>query len=104
MNAQIKITYRDKVGNEILNPTDGQLGYSSETSRLYKWSAAADEWQLVDGDISLGMNTYDLNKQIIAQMGIFEAPHSTATLARVNLSKIAASPRCTKLPLITATI
>lgn len=72
MNAQIKITYRDKVGNEILNPTDGQLGYSSETSRLYKWSAAASEWQLVDGDINLGMTTYDLNKQIIAQMGIFE--------------------------------
>lgn len=72
MNAKIKLTYRDKNGNIIVNPTDGELAYSPETSRLYKWSAAAGDWELVNGDVNLGMTTYDLNKQIIAQMGVLD--------------------------------
>ena len=73
MNAQIKITYRDKDGNIIENPTDGEKAYSPETKRLYQWSAAAGEWQLIDGDINLGMTMYDLNKQIISQLPALDA-------------------------------
>ena len=68
MNAKIKITYRDMNGDEILNPIDGQKAYSPETQKLYHWSAEANEWQLLDGDMNLGMTTYDLNKQIISQL------------------------------------
>ena len=34
MNAKIKITYKDKDGNIIVNPTEGDLGYSSETENF----------------------------------------------------------------------
>jgi hypothetical protein len=53
MNAKVRITYRDKDNNEILNPTDGEKAYSPETKKLYQWSADAGEWKLIDGDINL---------------------------------------------------
>jgi hypothetical protein len=34
MNAHISITYRDKDGNVIVNPYEGQLAHSPETSQL----------------------------------------------------------------------
>jgi hypothetical protein len=78
MNAKVRITYRDKDNNEILNPTDGEKAYSPETKKLYQWSADAGEWKLIDGDINLGMTTYDLNKQIIGQMDVLDAEGLTA--------------------------
>lgn len=72
MNAQIRITYRDKDGNIIENPEDGQRAYSPETQKFYQWSAAAGTWQIMDGDINFGMTAYDLNKQIISQLPILD--------------------------------
>lgn len=92
MNAKIKITYRDKDGNEILNPIDGQKAYSPETSKLYQWSANAGEWKIIDGDINLGMTTYDLNKQIIAQIDVLDEEgmkkaHDTLTNLVIDTSQ-----------------
>ena len=70
MNAKIKITYCDENGNEILNPTEGQKAFSPQTKKLYCFTNG--EWKLLEGDINLGMTIYDLNKQVISQMGILE--------------------------------
>ena len=72
MNAKINITYRDKNNMIITDPKDGEMSYSPETQKLYKWSAAAGEWKMIEGDINIGMTSYDLNKQIISQMGILD--------------------------------
>lgn len=70
MNAKIKITYCDENGNEILNPTEGQKAFSPQTKKLYCFTNG--EWKLLEGDINLGMTIYDLNKQVISQMGVLE--------------------------------
>ena len=70
MNAKINITYRDKDGNIIDNPIEGQSAYSPETKKLYVYSEG--EWKMVTGETNFGMTMYDLNKQIIAQMGVLE--------------------------------
>ena len=66
MNANIRITYRDKEGNEIFNPSEGQMSYSPETQKLYKFTDGG--WQMVEGNAGLNLNLYDLNKQIISQL------------------------------------
>lgn len=66
MNSKIKITYRDENGNEILNPIDGQKSYSPETKKIYIYKD--NKWNILDGDIGLGLNLYDMNKQIISQL------------------------------------
>lgn len=66
MNAKIKITYRDQDGNEILNPIEGIKAYSPETERLYIYTN--NEWKMIEGDVGLNMNMYDMNKQIISQL------------------------------------
>lgn len=70
MNAKIKITYCDENGNEILNPIEGQKAFSPQTKKLYCFTNG--EWKLLEGDINLGMTIYDLNKQVISQMGVLE--------------------------------
>lgn len=70
MNAQIKITYRDKNGNIIENPENGMRAYSPETKKLYIYNNGI--WDMIKDDINLGMNVYDLNKQIISQLSFTE--------------------------------
>lgn len=70
MNAKIKITYRDKDGNIIVNPKEGELGYSPETEKLYVYKDG--QWELIKGESNLGITMYDINKQIISQMGELE--------------------------------
>lgn len=68
MNANIKITYRNKEGNEIFNPTEGQMSYSPETKQIYRFSEKG-EWEIVKTEgAGLNLNMYDLNKQIISQL------------------------------------
>lgn len=66
MNAKIKITYKDKDGNIIVDPKEGDLGYSSETEKLYVYTNG--QWEIIKGETNLGMSIYDLNKQLIAQL------------------------------------
>ena len=66
MNAQIKITYRDKDNNIIENPEEGQTSFSPETKKLYQFTNG--EWKMIDSDIGLNMNLYDMNKQVVGQM------------------------------------
>lgn len=80
MNAKVRITYRDKDNNEILKPTDGEKAYSPETKKLYQWSADAGEWKLLDAGVNLGMTTYDLNKQLIGQMGVLDSEGLTTAI------------------------
>ena len=70
MNAKIKITYCDENGNEILNPVEGQKAFSPQTKKLYCFTNG--EWKVLEGNVNLGMTIYDLNKQVISQMGILE--------------------------------
>ena len=70
MNAKIKITYRDKDNNIIVNPKEGELGYSPETEKLYIYKDG--QWELIKGETNLGLTMYDINKQIISQMGTLE--------------------------------
>ena len=70
MNAKIKITYCDENGNEILNPVEGQKAFSPQTKKIYYFTNG--EWKVLEGDVNLGMTIYDLNKQVISQMGILE--------------------------------
>ena len=66
MNAKINITYRDKDGNIIDNPIEGQSAYSPETKKLYVYTD--NEWKMITGESNLDMSMYDINKQIISQM------------------------------------
>ena len=67
MNAHINITYRDKDGNVIVNPYEGQLAHSPETSQLYIYKDGG--WELVQASgTNLQMTMYDMNKQIIGQL------------------------------------
>lgn len=66
MNANIRITYRDKEGNEIFNPSEGQMSYSPETQKLYKFTDGS--WKIIEGNAGLNLNLYDLNKQIMSQL------------------------------------
>lgn len=67
MNAQIKITYRDKDNNIIENPEDGQMSYSPETQKLYQFIKG--EWKMIDNNsVGLNMNIYDMNKQVVSQL------------------------------------
>ena len=68
MNAKVKITYRDKDGNIIVNPKEGELGYSPETEKLYVYKDG--QWELIKGESNLGITMYDINKQIINQMPV----------------------------------
>lgn len=68
MNAKIKITYRDKDNNIIVNPKEGELGYSPETEKLYVYKDG--QWELIKGESNLGITMYDINKQLIAQMEV----------------------------------
>lgn len=87
MNAKINITYRDKDGNIIDNPIEGQSAYSSETKKLYVYSEG--EWKMVTGETNLGITIYDLNKQIIAQMGILEGiPREEAYLRITDMAAV----------------
>ena len=70
MNAKINITYRDKDEHIIDNPIEGQSAYSPETKKLYVYSEG--EWKMVTGETNFGMTIYDINKQIISQMGELE--------------------------------
>ena len=70
MNAKIKITYRDKDGNIIVDPKEGDISVSPETQKLYTYKNG--QWEMIKGETNLGMTMYDLNKQIIAQMGVLE--------------------------------
>lgn len=70
MNTKIKITYCDENGNEILNPVEGQKAFSPQTKKLYCFTNG--EWKVLEGNVNLGMTIYDLNKQVISQMGILE--------------------------------
>lgn len=66
MNAKINITYRDKDGNIIVDPKEGDTAMSPETKKLYIYKDG--QWEIVKGETNLGMTMYDINKQIIAQM------------------------------------
>ena len=66
MNAKINITYRDKDGNIIVDPKEGDIAMSPETKKLYTYKDG--QWEMVKGETNLGMTMYDINKQIIAQM------------------------------------
>ena len=70
MKSKIKIDYYDQNGDIITNPVEGQKAFSKETQKLYIYTNG--EWRLVEGDINLGMNIYDMNKQIISQMDILD--------------------------------
>ena len=70
MNAKINITYRDKDGNIIVDPKEGDISVSPETQKLYTYKNG--QWEMIKGETNLGMTMYDLNKQIIAQMGVLE--------------------------------
>lgn len=70
MDAKIRITYCDENGNEILEPVEGQKAFSPETKKLYTFHDGA--WEMVTGDVNVGMTMYDLNKQIISQMPILD--------------------------------
>ena len=52
MNAKINITYRDKDGNIIDNPVEGQSAYSPETKKLYVYNEG--EWKMVTGESNFG--------------------------------------------------
>ena len=60
MKSKIKIDYYDQNGDIITNPVEGQKAFSKETQKLYIYTNG--EWKLVEGDINLGMNIYDMNK------------------------------------------
>lgn len=66
MKAKINITYKDKDGNIIIDPTENEVAYSPETKQLYKFTN--NEWKMIKPEGGLNLSTYDLNKQIIAQM------------------------------------
>ena len=78
MNAQIKITYRDKDNNIIENPEEGQKAFSPETQRLYMYTNG--EWKMLDNELNLGLNLYDLNKQVVGQLGFVELQQVFKTL------------------------
>ena len=85
MNAKIKITYCDENGNEILNPVEGQKAFSPQTKKLYCFTNG--EWKVLEGNVNLGMTIYDLNKQVISQMGILEgAAREEAHLHITNMA------------------
>lgn len=87
MNAKIKITYRDKDNNIIVNPKEGELGYSPETEKLYVYKDG--QWELIKGESNLGITMYDLNKQIIAQMGVLEGiPREEAHLRITDMAAV----------------
>ena len=87
MNAKIKITYRDKDENIIDNPVEGQSAYSPETKKLYVYNEG--EWKIVTGETNFGMTIYDLNKQIIAQMGVLEGiPREEAHLRITDMAAV----------------
>ena len=66
MKSKIKITYRDKDGNTIIDPTENEVAYSPETKQLYKFTN--NEWKMIKPEGGLNFSVYDLNKQIVAQM------------------------------------
>ena len=85
MNTKIKITYCDENGNEILNPVEGQKAFSPQTKKLYCFTNG--EWKALEGNVNLGMTIYDLNKQVISQMGILEgAAREEAHLHITNMA------------------
>jgi hypothetical protein len=87
MNAKINITYRDKDGSIIDNPIEGQSAYSPETKKLYVYNDG--EWKMVTGETNLGITMYDLNKQIIAQMGVLEGiPREEAHLRITDMAAV----------------
>jgi hypothetical protein len=88
MNAKIKINYMDENGNVIENPVEGQKAYSPETKKLYVYTK--DEWKMITGETNLGMTLYDVNKQVISQMGILEGEErETAHLCITHAASIA---------------
>ena len=82
MNSKIKITYCNDSGEEITNPVEGQKAYSPQTRSLYVYKNG--EWELITGDMNLGMTTYDLNKQIISQLGVLEGNELTEARDRLT--------------------
>ena len=70
MNAKIKITYRDKDGNIIVNPKENDIAMSPETQKLYTYKNG--QWEMIKGESSLGVTMYDLNKQLISQLPILD--------------------------------
>lgn len=66
MKAKINITYRDKNGNIIVNPTEGEKAYSPETQCLYTYTNG--KWERLTGEGGLKVTSYELNKQLIAQL------------------------------------
>ena len=66
MKAKINITYRDKEGNIIENPTEGQRAYSPETQKLYEYKDG--NWEMLKADGGLKFSAYDMNKQLVSQM------------------------------------
>ena len=70
MNAKIKITYRDKDGNIIVNPKENDIAMSPETQKLYTYKNG--QWEMIKGESSLGVTMYDLNKQLISQLPVLD--------------------------------
>ena len=70
MNAKVKITYKDKDGNIIVDPKEGDIAMSPETKKLYTYKDG--QWEIIKGETSLGVTMYDLNKQIISQMPVLD--------------------------------
>ena len=70
MNAKIKITYKDKDGNIIVNPKENDIAMSPETHKLYTYKNG--QWEMIKGESSLGVTIYDLNKQLIAQLPLLD--------------------------------
>ena len=68
MNAKVKITYKDKDGNIIVNPKENDIAMSPETQKLYIYKNG--QWEMIKGESSLGVTMYDLNKQLISQLPV----------------------------------
>lgn len=66
MKSKINITYRDKNGDIITDPVEGDKSYSPETKQLYIYQN--DRWEMINPKGELQFTTYDLNKQLIAQL------------------------------------
>ena len=83
MKSKIKINYYDQNGDIIINPIEGQKAFSKETQKLYIYTNG--EWKPVEGDINLGMSIYDMNKQIISQMGVLDEEGYNIARQRFNV-------------------
>lgn len=68
MNAHIRLTYVDKDGNLITNPSENDLGYCKETSQICRYEDSC--WKPIKNlaNSELKLTNYEINRQIIDQM------------------------------------